>query len=46
MTIGQYALCAFLILTGLTLLIGGLGIPVWVTGLVAITAGILLLIGR
>lgn len=46
MSIGYYALCAFLILTGITMLLGGLAIPMWVTGLAALTAGILILIGR
>ena len=41
----NYLLAAFLIIFGLTLLIG-LGIPTWVTGLLAVGAGILLLVGR
>ena len=41
----NYFLAGFLIIFGLTLLIG-LGIPAWVTGLLAVGAGILLLVGR
>lgn len=42
----NYFLVAFLILFGLSLLIGTLGIPMWVTGAAAVIAGVLLLIGR
>ncbi len=41
----NYFLAAFLIIFGATLLIG-LAIPGWVTGILAVGAGILLLIGR
>lgn len=41
---GDILLCAFLILFGLTSL--GLGIPMWVSGILAVAAGILKLVGR
>lgn len=41
----NYALAAFLIVFGLTALLG-VAIPMWVTGLLALAAGILLLVGR
>jgi len=43
---GNILLCAFLILYGLTLIAAGLSIPMWVPGLLAIGAGMLLLMGR
>lgn len=43
--IGGLVLCAFLILFGLTLVVS-IAIPGWVTGILAIAAGILLLVGR
>lgn len=46
MTIGNLLLCAFLILFGLTLIVGSLAIPGWVPGLLAVGAGIALLVGR
>lgn len=43
--IGVIALALFLILYGFTILVG-LAIPAWVGALLAILAGILLLVGR
>ncbi len=44
--IGMLLLCIYLILIGLTTLISGLAIPGIVLGILALAAGILLLIGR
>lgn len=44
-SIGMIALALFLILYGFTILVG-LAIPAWVGALLAILAGILLLVGR
>ena len=45
MTFGNILLCAFLIIFGASILIG-ISIPGWVTGLLAMAAGVLLLLGR
>ena len=42
----KYFLCAFLILFGVSLLIGTLGIHEWVPGVSALVAGVLTLIDR
>lgn len=44
--IGYLLLAIFLILTGLSMMIGSLGIPSVVLGLIALIAGIFILIGR
>lgn len=44
--IGFLLLAIYLILTGLTALVGGLAIPPVVYGILALAAGILILIGR
>ncbi len=44
--IGHLLLAIFLILTGLNILIGNLGIPNVVMGLLALVAGIFIFIGR
>lgn len=43
---GMIFLAAYLILTGLVTLVGGLGIPAVVFGILALIAGVLLLIGK
>lgn len=45
-TIGGLFLAAFLILTGVGLLMGGLAIPAWFIGILAVAAGVLITIGR
>lgn len=42
----KYFLSGFLILFGIGILMGGLGIPEWVTGLLGLVAGVLILIDR
>lgn len=44
--LGMLLLSIYLIVVGLTVLIGGLSIPPVVTGVLALASGILLLIGR
>ncbi len=44
--IGFLLLAIYLILVGLTLLIGGFAIPSLVLGIIALIAGIFILIGR
>jgi hypothetical protein len=45
-SIGMILLAIYLILVGLSSLIGGLAIPAIVYGILALAAGILILIGR
>jgi len=45
-TIGGILLAAFLIITGISMLIGGTAIPAWFIGILAVGAGSLILIGR
>lgn len=44
-TIGILVLCAYLILVGLISLLS-VAIPMWVAGVLALVAGVLILIGR
>lgn len=43
---GMLCLAIYLILVGITTLVGGIAIPAVVLGILALAAGILLLIGR
>jgi len=45
-TIGSLVLAAYLIIVGIMLLIGGTHIPPWFIGFVAVSAGVLIIVGR
>lgn len=45
-TIGGLFLAAYLLIVGISALVGGVAIPPWAIGLFATAAGVLLLIGR
>jgi hypothetical protein len=44
--IGGLFLAAYLIVIGVTMLIGTTAIPAWFIGILAVTAGVLILVGR
>jgi hypothetical protein len=44
--LGMLLLCVYLIVIGLTTLVGSLAIPPILTGILALAAGILILIGK
>jgi len=44
-TIGGLLLAGYLIITGIAMIIGGATIPAWFIGLLAIGAGVLIVIG-
>ena len=45
-SIGGLCLAGYLIIVGITLLVGLTAIPAWFIGLIALSAGVLILIGR
>lgn len=45
-TVGIILLAAYLLLVGISLLIGGTAIPGWAVGALAVSAGILILVGK
>lgn len=44
--IGAILLAAYLLVIGISMLIGGTAIPAWFIGILAVSAGALILIGR
>ena len=44
--IGGLFLAAYLLVVGVALLIGGTAIPAWFIGILAVAAGVLILIGK
>lgn len=44
--VGKLFLCGYLIVVGVAALIGGIAIPAWAIGCVAVAAGVLLLVGK
>jgi hypothetical protein len=45
-TIGGLFLAAYLLVIGISALVGGTAIPAWFTAILAIAAGVLILVGR
>jgi hypothetical protein len=45
-TIGGLFLAAYLLVIGIGALVGGTAIPVWFTAILAVSAGVLILVGR
>jgi len=45
-TIGGLFLAAYLLVIGVGALVGGTAIPTWFTAILAISAGVLILVGR
>lgn len=45
-TIGALFLAAYLLVIGIGVLVGGTAIPLWFTAVLAIGAGVLILVGR
>jgi hypothetical protein len=44
--IGALFLAAYLVVVGVSLLVGGTHIPSWFTGILAVSAGVLIIVGR
>lgn len=44
--IGTLLLAAYLIVIGLVAILGGTAIPAWAVGCLAVSAGVLILVGR
>lgn len=45
-TIGGLFLAAYLLVVGVGILVGGSSIPAWFTAILAVAAGVLILVGR
>lgn len=45
-TIGALFLAAYLLVVGVAMLVGGTAIPAWFTAILAVAAGVLILVGR
>lgn len=45
-TIGGLLLAAYLIIVGISILVGGTAIPAWFTAILAVAAGALILVGK
>ncbi len=45
-TIGGLLLALYLLVVGASLLIGGTAIPGWFVGIIAVCAGVLIIVGR
>ena len=45
-SIGALFLAAYLLVIGIGALVGGTAIPVWFTAILAVSAGVLILVGR